>query len=238
MDTKANTNNNIIDGKNLALTVNDLYERLCALERALERVPPPIPVGTILSFAGDIPPDGWLLCDGRGYQVHDYPNLSQLIRARFLLPGTLDAFFNVPDLRGRTVFGVHHDVVGILNPRTHYDVGATGGSETHFNHVNALQCLPHDHEWLFRQNADWCAPRVAHAGADVGSKVFSGRAGGDTRNTTEHQAHNHQDAVLGGWGANGTHWYTSEAGGTLPEHDTQEAAHIPPFVALNFIIKV
>ena len=37
------------------------------------------PLGTVLSFAGQTTPHGYLLCDGASYKVVDYPDLYAVI---------------------------------------------------------------------------------------------------------------------------------------------------------------
>lgn len=62
--------------------------------------PPPVstPVGSVVAFAGDTPPTGWLLCDGRPLSRTGY---AALFTAIGTVHGTPDATsFNVPDYRG------------------------------------------------------------------------------------------------------------------------------------------
>jgi len=65
-----------------------------------------MPVGTVLPFAGDTAPQGWLLCDGTSYDGSDgsqYRELYLVIRTNF---GGSGETFNVPDLRGKFLRGV------------------------------------------------------------------------------------------------------------------------------------
>ena len=59
----------------------------------------PVPVGTILSFGGDLSnlPEGWLLCDGGSYSQSEFADLFEVIGSSW---GATGANFNVPDLRG------------------------------------------------------------------------------------------------------------------------------------------
>src|ERR1041385_1236795 len=67
------------------------------------------PVGTILAYAGTVPPKGYLLCDGAAYSKSSYADLSSLLGRTFCTnaaPYPCSASqFRVPDLRGRTVIG-------------------------------------------------------------------------------------------------------------------------------------
>ncbi|MDC3104026.1 tail fiber protein [Flavobacteriales bacterium] len=113
-----------------------------------------IPAGTVQAFAGEIIPDGWMLCDGSAISRTDYDDLFEVIGEKY---GTGDgtftmewsdtngdgymqqdeftnipSTFNIPDLRGRVIIGPDNmggnnaGVVQNLN-----DIGVTGGSETH-----------------------------------------------------------------------------------------------------------
>lgn len=66
-----------------------------------------VPVGSIMPYAGDVPPEGFLFCDGSEQRRSTYPALFSIIgfkyRSEFLLTG-LDTFA-VPDLRGRFPLG-------------------------------------------------------------------------------------------------------------------------------------
>ena len=61
-------------------------------------------VGEIIPFAGSFTPGSWLPADGRSLNTADYPALFDRIGTTYgsAGPGT----FKLPDLRGRTIFGV------------------------------------------------------------------------------------------------------------------------------------
>ena len=48
-----------------------------------------VPVGTIVMYLGQTPPDGWLLCDGKTFSVLEYPKLKDHLGDN-----------KTPDLRG------------------------------------------------------------------------------------------------------------------------------------------
>src|SRR5262245_29209456 len=63
----------------------------------------PTPSGAVQAFAGASAPAGWLLCDGASYLRSDQAALFAVIGTTY---GAADGtHFNVPDLRGRAVFG-------------------------------------------------------------------------------------------------------------------------------------
>jgi hypothetical protein len=82
-------------------------QRLSSVPYAANGNPP----GTIIAFAGPVPPDGWLLCDGSALHSGDFPALYAAVgkawgnglAGRGAGNGT---DFNLPDLRGRFLRGV------------------------------------------------------------------------------------------------------------------------------------
>lgn len=79
--------------------------------------------GEIRIFAGQIPPDNWVLCDGRTLALNDYQELFSLIGTTFGGNGVSN--FAVPNLSGRVAVGDGNGTG--LTPRT---VGQAGGSDT------------------------------------------------------------------------------------------------------------
>jgi microcystin-dependent protein len=61
-----------------------------------------VPVGAVVPFAGITAPTGWLICDGNTFSSDDYPKLAAVLAGRF---GSAGKLVNLPDLKGRTVFG-------------------------------------------------------------------------------------------------------------------------------------
>ena len=75
--------------------------------------------GIITTFAGSVPPAGWLPCDGSAVSRTDYATLFAVVGTTYGA-GDGSTTFNLPDLSGRVVIGVSG---------THA-IGSTGGSET------------------------------------------------------------------------------------------------------------
>jgi microcystin-dependent protein len=88
------------------------------------------PVGTVLPYAGEAVPDGWLPCDG---DKHDLERRSELLP----LAGVLGAKFHdeakktltVPDLRGRVVVGAGQGKTLEGNALSARKLGDIGGTE-------------------------------------------------------------------------------------------------------------
>jgi microcystin-dependent protein len=76
------------------------------LERRLREIKGgAVPPGTVVAFAGEQLPAGWLWCDGTEYDIARYPALAAAIGKAH---GTSDPAvrFRVPDYRGRFLRGV------------------------------------------------------------------------------------------------------------------------------------
>lgn len=160
------------------------------------------PTGSIVLFAVNIPPTGWLNCDGSAVSRTTYSALFAVLGITY---GTGDGSttFNLPDLRGRTAIGVGQGT-GLTNRA----LAASGGEETHQLTIAELASHTHiqnahSHNVYYQANA-----AAGSAGTGVsGSGTFTGG------NTTATTATNQN---TGGDGAHNT---------------------MPPFLALNYIIK-
>ena len=62
-----------------------------------------LPVGVILPYAGDIPPEGFLLCNGTSISRQLYSNLFNVIGTKY--GSENPAFFNLPNLTDRVIQG-------------------------------------------------------------------------------------------------------------------------------------
>ena len=63
-----------------------------------------VPAGVVVWFASSSPPQGYLICDGRGASRIAYPALFAVIGTTFGAPSTTT--FNLPDLRGEFIRGM------------------------------------------------------------------------------------------------------------------------------------
>lgn len=80
--------------------ITNLLEELTAPKQ------PEVPVGTIVAYASDQLPDGWLECDGGEYLLADFPALGTYL-ADLWDEGVPAAagYFKVPNLVGRMLKG-------------------------------------------------------------------------------------------------------------------------------------
>src|ERR1700677_2290875 len=81
-----------------------------------------VPTGTMLAFAGESAPAGYLLQDGKSYSTTEYNRLFKVIGYKY---GGSGGNFNVPDSRGRVI--IHAGSGPGLAVRT---LASTGGAET------------------------------------------------------------------------------------------------------------
>lgn len=121
-----------------------------------------MPVGTVLPYAGIVddlnpPPPGWLLCDGANYLISSKPVLHSVIQWSFKSKaqvaaetGNGDAWFAVPDMRGR--FPLGKDNMGTRPAANRVTnaaadtLGASSGVETR---TLTVQNLPeHEHDMI------------------------------------------------------------------------------------------
>lgn len=61
-----------------------------------------VPPGTVIAYAGNNVPVGYMLCDGRSLNISDYPELYQAIGTIY---GGSGSTFNLPDFRGMFLRG-------------------------------------------------------------------------------------------------------------------------------------
>jgi microcystin-dependent protein len=87
-----------------------------------------IPIGTLLPFAGNNVPDGFLLCDGSEVTIIQYPDLYDVIGTTYngATPTVGIATYRLPDMRGRFALGRDNMDNGLQIP-----FNAVGGSVTY-----------------------------------------------------------------------------------------------------------
>ncbi|MBB6478465.1 phage tail protein [Spirochaeta isovalerica] len=103
-----------------------------------------IPVGSIMPFAGDSIPDGWLLCDGAAVSRNDYQRLFSVINIMYG-EGDSSFTFNVPDLRGVFLRGAGQNGSMKNANGINYDGGMTG-NEIEDQIQGHKHEVTHDHE--------------------------------------------------------------------------------------------
>jgi microcystin-dependent protein len=105
--------------------------------------------GLMSMYAGANDPAGWLICNGRTLNAESSPiygNLYTVIGTKY--GGTSRASFNLPNLTGKTVFGLD-DMGSSASGRNSVSgsttLGGTAGSETHSLTDAETPLVNHDH---------------------------------------------------------------------------------------------
>lgn len=209
-----------------------------------------VPTGTIQAFAGATVPDGWFLCNGQAISRTTY---WQLFRAIGTTYGTGDGSttFNVPDLRGRALFGLDNmggsDAGRISVANT---LGTTDGAET-FNLVEG-NVPSHTHTINHAHTGS-----TASSSAHTHSVTDPGHAHGIPRSTdsplsgaTNYIAGNVDNGQSDTYNANtgisigsgGVHDHTVTVDTYNGNSGTgsgsgSNVAHLPPLMVINWIIR-
>ena len=91
------------------------------------------PLGTIISYLGNKPPTGYLVCDGKEYQIADHSQLAAFFEKEFgsknHFGGDGTSTFAVPDFRNLFLRGFH----GESEERLSGEIGAKQEGTEHCN---------------------------------------------------------------------------------------------------------
>lgn len=91
------------------------------------------PLGTIISYLGNKPPTGYLVCDGKEYQIADHSQLAAFFEKEFgsknHFGGDGTSTFAVPDFRNLFLRGFH----GESEERLSGEIGAKQEGTEHYN---------------------------------------------------------------------------------------------------------
>jgi microcystin-dependent protein len=169
-----------------------------------------VPTGVVAPFAGATAPTGWLMCYGQVVSRSTYGALFTAVGTTYG-SGDGSTTFNLPDLRGRGVFGVDSmggsaagRVTSGNSGITGTALGAAGGDERLHQHNHAITDPGHTHT-------------VTHAIAVQGSGGGSGWLNGTGATVTSNSA-------------------TTDI--TLADAGSGGSQNMPPALMLNYIIKV
>lgn len=166
-----------------------------------------VPIGALVSYGGSSAPSGWLLCFGQAVGRATYSDLFAAIGVTFG-PGDGSSTFNVPDLRGRAVFGKDNMGGTPANRLTSgvsgvgaSTLGAVGGDQRMQQHNHGVTDPGHNHT-------------VTEVVAGPGSGVTTDGASSIT-------------------GATGS----SQTGVSVQSTGAGSSQNIPPAIVLNWIIR-
>lgn len=192
-------------------TINPFHSYLnAAFSTVSSAVATLIPSGAVIPFAGVDLPGGWYWCDGSNYNRTTDQALFDAIGVTYGNGDGSTGSFSVPDLRFMTVVGANYGPKpDRWKPANAYSLGSTGGHEV----VTLSQSQMPKHRHV----------QAATSGPGGKAKVRNGV--GRFRTI-------YQNAPKG-WGFNS---YTSGVN-TLATGEGKPHDNMPPYMALNFIIK-
>lgn len=95
-----------------------------------------MPIGSIITYAGNTSPNNWLICDGSAISRNTYNDLFSVIGTTF---GQGDGFttFNLPNLKGKVVVGKDE------NDEDFDMLGETGGEKEHTLTIDEMPAHKH-----------------------------------------------------------------------------------------------
>ncbi|MDR2351473.1 MAG: phage tail protein [Endomicrobium sp.] len=119
-----------------------------------------LPVGTVITFAGNKVPNGYLPCDGGEYDVLAYPDLFEAIGTIYG-NASADNFFKLPDYRGMFLRGTGGNAAPLGQPQN-----------------DAIRNIEGQFWGDSRRNQGYTAPSGAFSYADENGGTYGGRGEG------------------------------------------------------------
>jgi len=180
--------------------------------------------GSILPFAGSSVPTNYVLCDGSAISRTTFSALFAIIGTTYGV-GDGSTTFNVPDLRGKTLFGK-------APSGTFTTIGATGGVETHSHTASS------NHTHGFVGNHSHTVGTHSHTiTTNSHTHAINSVTGNHINGTSSFQVtprtHNHG-------GSSSTDPGGSTTANVLPSAVTQSTDTLSnnnPFAVINFIVR-
>jgi microcystin-dependent protein len=183
-----------------------------------------MPAGALVPYAGPSAPTGWLLCAGQAVSRTIFATLFAAVGTTYGI-GDGATTFNLPDLRGRSIFGrddmngtAANRITNAVSGITATTLGAVGGDQRLATHGHTAQ--PHNHAITDPGHAHGNVPFRSGADTDrgAGSSIYSIDNDGTTSTI-------------------GTSITINNATVTINDFSGGASANIPPAVILNYIIK-
>lgn len=142
-----------------------------------------VPIGSVIDFAGETPPTGWLECDGSSLLRASYPALFAAIGT---LHGAADGtHFNLPDHRGKFKRGWAHGTTNDPDKASRTAAATGGATGDHVGTVQADDFKAHTHNpYLQYHSSTGAGQAVVNAPGVSGPAVFgttTSTGGNETR---------------------------------------------------------
>ena len=190
-------------------------------------------VGSIIMFPMDIPPNGYLMCDGAEYDVTTYPALGALLGEN--APGS--GKFNTPDIsfvKNSKGVSTGTKETAKVGEHDHDGVTGTGGKHGHTitmdsqkNHSHSISGGDHNHNLTVYQGQD----------LDAGSGVRrNDQAGPSATHTISGGGHSHSVEAAGAHTHVGSASTQDHHTHKIPTHGIGEVTQ-PACTLINFCIR-
>lgn len=175
--------------------------------------------GFMALYAGSTDPNGWFVCDGRSLSTTIYPDLFSVIGYRY---GGTGSSFNLPNLFGRSVFGVDN-MGGATSGRVSDEganiLGSALGAREHILNKDQTPLVSHTHVTLGSFSVPTGPNRYGN-----NSALYTGKPRKDFNTSSGGCSHTLTLNIS-----------TSTPAASIPA--TSPHPNLPPFLVLNWIIK-
>jgi len=184
------------------------------------------PVGNVIAYMGNKPPQNYLVCDGREYGIAKYFKLAEHIKNEFgsynYFGGNGETTFAVPDLRGRMLVSSSDDL----------SVSDIGGEAEHILTVREMAQHGHNVTAWNANNTNYDATGFVNAkiSADTAPVASGGRFGSGTVGW-QSAAFKSAGGVDGIYGTGDRIGIASYAGNSEPHNN------MPPYMTVLYCIK-
>lgn len=183
--TPADIADGAVGNSKVAANAIDYAKLAAAVQQSL------CPPGTIMAYAGDNAPDGWLLCNGAAVSRSTYSALWGIVGTRFGY-GDNNSTFHLPDFRGRFLRGRDNNTGRDPDrgARTAMNAGGAAGDAVGSIQGDQFRSHTHDYQDIYHSeyNGSVAVPSNRGSGDTDGdnrgyeiSRTSAGNGGNETR---------------------------------------------------------